>query len=108
MRVGVYFFGTAKNREEALEEAEFTVNLIKDYNLSYPVVYDIESFDEGRLSRVSYSTITDNILTFTETVGSYKTVPLGIVPNLFGISVVGPVLIVVVRTVFTVSSTLLK
>ena len=71
LRVGVYFFGTAKNREEALEEAEFTVNLIKDYNLSYPVVYDIESFDEGRLSRVSYSTITDNILTFTETVGSY-------------------------------------
>lgn len=71
LRVGVYFFGTAKNQQEAIEEAEFTVNLIKDYNLSYPVVYDIESFDEGRLARVSYSTITDNILAFTETVGSY-------------------------------------
>lgn len=71
LKVGVYFFGTAKNEQEALEEAEFTINLIKDYNITYPVVYDIESFDTGRLKNVSYSTITDNILTFTETVGSY-------------------------------------
>lgn len=71
LKVGVYFFGTAKNEEEALEEANFTINLIKDYNLTYPVVYDIESFNEGRLRNVSYSTLTDNILTFTETVGSY-------------------------------------
>lgn len=71
LKVGVYFFGTAKNEQEAREEAEFTVNLIKDYNLTYPVVYDTESFNTGRLENVSYSTITDNVLTFTETVGSY-------------------------------------
>lgn len=71
LRVGVYFYGTAKNEKEALEEAEFTVNLIKNYNLTYPVVYDAEVFNRGRLEGVSYSTITDNILTFTETVGSY-------------------------------------
>ncbi len=71
LKVGVYFFGTAKTKEEALEEAEFTVNLIKDYNLTYPVVYDIETFNDGRLKNVSYSTITDNVLTFTETVASY-------------------------------------
>lgn len=71
LRVGVYFFGTARNEKEALEEAEFTINLIKDYDITYPVVYDIESFDTGRLENVSYSTITDNILTFTEMVGTY-------------------------------------
>lgn len=71
LKVGVYFFGTAKTQEEALEEAEFTVNLIKDYNLTYPVVYDIETFNKGRLKNVKASVITDNILTFTETVGSY-------------------------------------
>ena len=71
LSVGVYFYGTAKNEQEALEEAEFTVNLIKDYNITYPVVYDAEVFNRGRLANVSYSTITDNILTFTETVGSY-------------------------------------
>lgn len=71
LKVGVYFFGTAKNEAEALEEAEFTINLIKDYNITYPVAYDAETFNKGRLKNVSYSTITDNILTFTETVGSY-------------------------------------
>ncbi len=71
LKVGVYFFGTAKNEEEALEEAEFTYNLIKDYNLTYPVAYDAETFNKGRLLGVSYSTITDNILSFTETLSSY-------------------------------------
>lgn len=71
LNVGVYFFGAAKTEEEALEEANFTIDLIKNYNLTYPVVYDIESFNEGRLKNVSYSTITDNILTYTETISSY-------------------------------------
>lgn len=71
LQVGVYFYGTARNEKEALEEAEFTVNLIKDYNITYPVVYDAEVFNRGRLVNVSNSTITDNILTFTETVASY-------------------------------------
>ncbi len=71
LKVGVYFFGTARNEEEALEEAEFTIDLIQDYNLTYPVVYDIETFNDGRLKNVSYSTITDNVLTFTETLASY-------------------------------------
>ena len=71
LTVGVYFFGTAKNEKEALEEAEFTINLIKDYNLTYPVAYDAETFDQGRLQNIDYSTISNNILTFTETIGSY-------------------------------------
>lgn len=71
LQVGVYFYGTAKNEKEAIEEAEFTVNLIKDYNITYPVVYDAETFNRGRLARTSYSDITNNILTFTETVSSY-------------------------------------
>ena len=64
LRVGVYFYGTAVNKEEAREEAEYTINLIKNYNLSYPVVYDAETFDRGRLIGVDYSTITDNILEY--------------------------------------------
>lgn len=71
LKVGVYFFGTAKNEREAIEEAEFTINLIKDYNLTYPVVYDAEIFNTGRLKGISNTTITDNVLTFTETVASY-------------------------------------
>lgn len=71
LKVGVYFFGTAKTTEEAIEESEFVMNLIKDYKLSYPVVYDIETIGEGRLKGVDGGDITDSILTFTENVSSY-------------------------------------
>lgn len=71
LKVGVYFFGTAKNNEEAIEEAEFVINLIKDYNLSYPVAYDIETIGKGRLKGVDTESISDAVLTFTETVASY-------------------------------------
>ncbi len=71
LKVGVYFLGTAKNTEEAVEEAEFVMSKIKDYDLSYPVVYDIETVGEGRLAGIDRTTITNNVLTFTETVASY-------------------------------------
>ncbi len=71
LNVGVYFFGTARNQEEAIEEAEFTVNLIKDYDINYPVVYDAEVINRGRLEGVDYSTLTDNILAYTDTIESY-------------------------------------
>ena len=71
LTVGVYFFGTAKNEREALEEAEFTYNLIKDYNLTYPVAYDVESLDQGRLNNIDYEIISNNVLTFTEMLSQY-------------------------------------
>ena len=49
INVGVYFFSMAKNREEAIEEAKWVVNLIKDYDISYPVAIDTEIFDRYRL-----------------------------------------------------------
>lgn len=69
--VGVYFYGGARNNEEALEEAEFTYNLIKDYTLTYPVAYDIEAFTEGRLTGANKSIVSDSVVTYTETLASY-------------------------------------
>lgn len=40
--VGVYFFSQALNAEEGLEEAEFVLDLIRDYDLTCPVVCDWE------------------------------------------------------------------
>lgn len=71
LNVGVYFFGTARTQAEAVEEAEFTINLIKDYDINYPIVYDAEVINRGRLEGVDYSTLTDNILAFTDTIESY-------------------------------------
>ena len=45
LQVGVYFFSQAISVEEALEEAQFTLQLVKGYPLAYPVVFDWEHYD---------------------------------------------------------------
>ncbi len=42
IKTGVYFFSQAVTEEEAVEEAEYVLNLIKDYDISYPVIFDTE------------------------------------------------------------------
>lgn len=47
INVGVYFFSQAKNTKEALEEANFVLKNIRKYDLSYPIVFDMEDiYDE--------------------------------------------------------------
>jgi GH25 family lysozyme M1 (1,4-beta-N-acetylmuramidase) len=43
LKVGVYFFSQAINEQEALEEASYTLGIIKKYNITYPVVFDWET-----------------------------------------------------------------
>ncbi|MEE1239210.1 MAG: GH25 family lysozyme, partial [Acutalibacteraceae bacterium] len=64
--VGVYFFSTATNTAEAVEEAKWTVSAIEGYPISYPVVYDCEGFksSESRMYGLSNSQRTDNALAF--------------------------------------------
>ena len=40
--VGVYFFSQATSPEEAKEEAEYVIDVLKDYEITYPVVFDLE------------------------------------------------------------------
>ncbi len=44
--LGVYFFTQAVSVEEAVREAEFTIDLIRDYDISYPVAFDTEYVSE--------------------------------------------------------------
>ncbi|MBQ8659633.1 MAG: glycoside hydrolase family 25 protein [Bacilli bacterium] len=62
--VGIYFYSTAKNEKEAAKEASFVLNLIKDYEVIYPVVYDFESFGKNRTSNISSERINDNAKVF--------------------------------------------
>lgn len=41
-KIGVYFYTQAITEAEAIEEAEFTLKLIKGYNIELPVVIDTE------------------------------------------------------------------
>ena len=68
--VGVYFFSTAINSSEAIEEAQWTVSAIKGYHISYPVVYDCEGFknNDSRMYNLTAEQRTQNALSFLDTV----------------------------------------
>lgn len=69
--VGVYFYSTAINKKEAIEEASFVLNLIKDYDVIYPVVYDFEMFDENRTKGLNDKVVNDNAIYFLDYVRSH-------------------------------------
>ena len=62
--IGVYFVTQAVNETEARQEARFTMDLVKGYNLSFPIFIDSEDgnngagrADRGKLSRFNRTAI---------------------------------------------------
>ena len=51
--VGVYFYTQAVNTQEAVEEAEFVLDTIEPYTVTYPIAYDIELLKDGRADSLS-------------------------------------------------------
>lgn len=79
--VGVYVFSQAIDVDEALEEAEFVLELIKDYDIAYPVVYDWEVVidEDGDTARTKYITpeqLTANLLVFSERIAMEGYTPM--------------------------------
>lgn len=70
VKVGIYFYSTAVNETEALEEAAWVVETIKRYSITYPVAYDFEDFGRYRCAGVSGSQATSNAITFLSYVSS--------------------------------------
>lgn len=66
LKVGIYFFSQALNKEEALEEAKFVETTLGDTSLDLPIVYDFENIsdDVARTDNLTKEEITDNALTF--------------------------------------------
>ncbi len=69
LKVGVYFFSTATTKKEALEEAKFTVDKIKDYDITYPVAIDYETFD-ARCKKLTKERRTNYVIAFLDYVNS--------------------------------------
>jgi GH25 family lysozyme M1 (1,4-beta-N-acetylmuramidase) len=65
---GVYFFTQAITKEEAIEEAEFILENINDYTISYPIVFDVESNskEDRRLDKLTKEERTDVCIAFCE------------------------------------------
>lgn len=76
IKVGIYFYSTAINDTEALEEAAWVVNKIAPYSITYPVVYDFEDFGRYRCTGVDGNVATKNALTFLNYVKSQGYEPM--------------------------------
>ena len=68
--VGVYFFSTAVSEAEAKEEAQWTLQAIEGYKISYPVVYDCEGYKNStsRMFALTAEERTNNAMLFLKTV----------------------------------------
>lgn len=69
LAVGGYFFSQAINNQEAAEEAMFVVDMIRDWEMDMPIVFDWEYIDENaRTANMDARTLTDCTRTFCEVI----------------------------------------
>lgn len=64
--IGAYVFSEAITVDEAIEEAELVLEMIKPYDIEYPVIIDIEDIfdDDGRNEALTPTELTDVVLAF--------------------------------------------
>lgn len=79
--IGVYFYSQAVDKDEIYEEADTLLELIKDYPIKYPVVFDMESVegDVARTDALDVSTRTELARIFLKTIKAE-----GYTPMLYG------------------------
>ena len=77
LETGVYFFSQAINVSEAIEEANWVIDKIKDKDITLPVVFDWEEqkTDDSRTRGLDGKTVTDCAVAFCETVKNAGYIP---------------------------------
>ena len=78
LHVGVYLFSQALSEQEALEEADYLLELIDGYPVDYPVVYDQEEYtaDQARTDGLTGEQATANALAFCERIYEAGYIPM--------------------------------
>lgn len=76
--IGVYVFSQAINEVEAVEEANFAVASVMNYNITYPIAIDVEEIDNdtARTDKLGVNERTSCVKTFCDTVKSYGFKPV--------------------------------
>jgi GH25 family lysozyme M1 (1,4-beta-N-acetylmuramidase) len=67
LKVGVYFFTQAVDEVEAVEEASYVLDKVKNYKISYPIFLDVEP-SGGRGDKINKATRTAVCKAFCETI----------------------------------------
>ncbi|WP_461248663.1 GH25 family lysozyme, partial [Treponema sp. R6D11] len=72
LKVGIYYYSTALNEEEALDEAKHCIDIIKPYKskITYPVAYDFEEWNEHRTAGITGTQATKNAIKFLDYISS--------------------------------------
>ena len=77
LKVGAYFFSQSVSTEEAVEEAEFVLNAVKDWDIQMPLVYDWEYMGEdARTCFIDSRALTDMAKAFCERIEEAGYVPM--------------------------------
>lgn len=73
IKLGAYFFSTAVTEAEAREEAAWVADYISQYQITYPVAYNCEGFNdpENRQYSLTKAQRTDIALAFLETIENH-------------------------------------
>lgn len=67
VKAGAFFYTQALSVQEAVDEADFVLEVVKDFPVAYPIAYDVESqylLDNG----LTPQQITDNVNAFCRTI----------------------------------------
>jgi GH25 family lysozyme M1 (1,4-beta-N-acetylmuramidase) len=77
--VGVYFYSYAYTKEEAIKQAKYVIENLKDYKLTLPIVFDWECWNKFNKFKVSFYDVTqvqNTFLNYVESKG-YKSARYG-------------------------------
>ncbi len=78
LEVGVYFYSQAVTPEEAIEEANFVMEQVQRYDITFPIVYDweITEADNARTKNIAPYTVTECAAAFCDTIADGGYIPM--------------------------------
>ncbi len=78
LEVGVYFYSQAVTAEEAIEEANFVMEQVQRYDITFPIVYDweITEADNARTNEIAPYTVTECAAAFCDTIADGGYMPM--------------------------------
>ncbi len=78
IEVGVYFFSQAVTTEEAIEEANFVMEQVQRYDITFPIIYDWEIMESenARTNNIAPYTVTECAAAFCDTISDGGYTPM--------------------------------
>ncbi len=66
--VGIYFYSYANSMDRAVQDAQWVLNQVKDYNIDLPIAYDWESWSFYNEFHQSFYSLTKSAKSFLDTI----------------------------------------